>query len=67
MQEMVQWSRLKVTVAWSRLQAVGMGEAAELEGGIEGKSQALVRLEEEEGVEGTSRLLAPVSRPAVCQ
>lgn len=44
MREMVQWSRLKVTVAWSRLEEVGMEEADELERYVEGKSQALVRL-----------------------
>lgn len=36
MQEMVQWTGLKVVVAWSRLVAVGMGEVDELERYFEG-------------------------------
>lgn len=53
MQEMVQWTGLKVVVAWSRLVAVGVGvgEVDELERYFEGGSRALARLEEEGGVE----------------
>lgn len=54
MQEMVQWTGLKVVVAWSRLVAVGMGEVAELERYFEGGSWQSLR--KREVLRMTSRL-----------
>lgn len=50
MHTMMQWHGLDVMVVSSRLVAVGLGEVDKSERYFEGRSQALVRLKEKEGV-----------------
>ena len=58
--QVMQWSRVPVVV-WNRLVVVKW-EVNELERYFEGKSQDLVRLDEEEGPEDDVLLLARISR-----
>lgn len=66
MQEVVQWPRLNVTVAWGRWVAVGKREVDE-ERCVEGKSRASVGLEGQGGIEDDCWAPTRLSRLPVCQ